>query len=241
MSVVPLRRKKKAALADGNAVADVVTALEFDILFGRLRPRERLVEDALMQRFRAKRHVVRQALFDLERIGIVVRAPNRGAAVRDFTAEEVEEIYELREILQHRAAQRIPLPADPKLLAQLEALQKRHDKAVLARDLRAIDKANEEFHHAFFSACGSAHLLMAIEQYSYLTRAMRLYPLVNPVILDGLRQEHWSMIEALKSGDRKSLIRLVVGHIQQSKKIYLELRREIDASGSVSMAKRSRA
>ena len=181
MSVVPLRGRKKAAQADGNAVAAVVAALEFDILFGRLRPRERLVEDALMQRFRSKRHVVRRALGDLETMGIIVRAPNRGAAVRDFTAQEVEEICELREILQHRAAQRIPLPAAPDLLTKLQSIQRRHDKAVAARDPRAIDQANEEFHRVLFAACGSAHLLTAIEHYAYLTRAMRLYPLVNPV------------------------------------------------------------
>ena len=203
-------------------------ALEFDILFGRLKPRERLVEDVLMQRFGAKRHVVRRALFDLERTGIVVRSPNCGATVRDFTAEEVEEIYELREILQHRAAQRIPLPAVRMLLSELEVLQKRHDKAVLSRDLRAVDKANEEFHHALFAACGSGHLVRVIEHYAYLTRAMRLYPLVNPVILDRLRREHWAMIEALKTADRKALIRLIVGHIQQSKKMYLDVRLEIE-------------
>ena len=96
-------------------------ALEFDILFGKLRPRERLVEDALMQRFAAKRHVIRQALGELERMGIVTRARNRGAAVRDFTAEEVNEIAELRETLQRRAAQRMPLPGDPLLVSRLEA------------------------------------------------------------------------------------------------------------------------
>ena len=82
---------------------DVARALEFDILFGGLRPRERLVEEPLMQRFGAKRHAVRQALLDLEHIGIVVRSPNRGAAVRDFSAEEVEEITEVRETLHRRA------------------------------------------------------------------------------------------------------------------------------------------
>lgn len=242
MSVLPLKGRRKVSEAESrdSAAADLVSALEFDILFGRLRPRERLVEDALMQRFSAKRHVVRQALADLEGMGIIVRAPNRGATVRDFTAQEVEEICELREILQHRAAQRIPLPVAPELLAKLQTIQRRHDKAVAARDPRAIDLANEEFHHTLFAACGSAQLLAAIEHYAYLTRAMRLYPLVNPVILDQLRREHWAMIEALKSSDRKALLRLVVGHIQPSKKIYLEVRREIETS-SVATAKRSRA
>jgi len=206
---------------------DVVRSLEFDILFGNLRPRERLVEDALMQRFGAKRHVVRQALTELERAGIVVRVPNRGAMVRDFTAKEVEEIAEIREILQRQAAARIKLPAAPQLIEALEAAQRRHDRAVAARDPRAIDEANEAFHAIFFNACDNQHLSAAIERYAFLSRAMRLYPMVDPELLETLRGEHWAMIEALRTGDRSALKRLVVDHIQHSKKIYLEVRRSL--------------
>jgi len=214
---------------DGSApeelsLADVVARLEFDILFGRLKPRERLVEDVLMQRFAAKRHVVRQALAELERMGIVARAPNRGATVRDFTAQEVEEVCEIRELLQRRAAQRMPLPASPGLIGKLEQIQRRHDRAISQRDPRAIDAANEEFHQAIFNACGSAHLAQAIAHYAYLTRAMRLYPLVDAALLETLRAEHWAIIEALRSGDRRALMRLSVDHIQHSKKIYLAVR-----------------
>jgi DNA-binding GntR family transcriptional regulator len=206
-------------------VREVVQTIEFDILFGRLRPRERLVEDALLQRLvGAKRHVVRQALAELEHMGIVVRTPNRGATVRDFTAEEVEEISELRETLQRRAAQRMKLPAPPALLAELEAIQRRHDKAVQARDPRQIDDANEAFHDKLFGACGNAHLARAIAHYAYLSRAMRLYPLVDRVLLERVRSEHHEMIAALRAGDRRALARLVVDHIQHSKKIYLKVR-----------------
>lgn len=218
---------KKAAPAAEPAdppVQELVRELEFDILFGNLKPRERLVEDALMQRFSAKRYTVRQALADLERMGIVTRTPNRGAAVRDFTDVEVEEIAEVRATLHRRAAQRMPLPAGAALIAQLEALQRRHDKAVAGRDPRAIDAANEAFHNALFGACGNRHLAQAITHYFGLSRATRLYPLVDRVLLQRLRSEHWAMIEALKVGDRKTLTRLVVDHIQHSKKIYLQVR-----------------
>jgi DNA-binding GntR family transcriptional regulator len=231
MTVIPISRKGSTRVRDPSpGVAEVVSALEFDILFGNLKPRERLVEDVLMKRFNAKRHAVRQALGDLERIGIVTREPNRGAAVRDFSAQEVEEISELREILQRRAAQRIPLPADPALVARLENIQAQHDRAVSKQDPRAIDRANEAFHHTLFAACGSAHLAAAIEHYAYLTRAMRLYPLVNRALLEQLRQQHWEMIAALKTGDRKSLVALVVEHIQPSKRMYLEVRQSFRSS-----------
>ncbi len=225
-------RAIKATVTAERSAEDVVTSLEFDILFGRLRPRERLVEEPLMERFGAKRHVVRQALTELERMGIVVRIPNRGAMVRDFSAREVEEIAEIRETLQRRAAERIDLPADASLIAALEAAQDRHDKAVASRDPRAIDEANEAFHALFFEACGNRHLSDAVAHYAYLSRAMRLYPMVEPALLETLRGEHRAMIEALRSADRPALVRLVVDHIQHSKRIYLAVRLSVDTTAS---------
>src|SRR5690606_32587948 len=65
------------------AMETVVRRLEEEIVLGRLRPRERLLEEDLARAFDTKRHVVRAALAELESMGIVVRQPNRGAAVRD--------------------------------------------------------------------------------------------------------------------------------------------------------------
>lgn len=226
--------ERRTGVANGASSADaappdgspgtIARQLEFDILFGALRPRERLVEDVLMQRFGATRHAVRQALVELERMEIVTRAPNRGAAVRDFDAQEVEEITELRETLHRRAVQRMRLPAGAKLIGQLKAIQRRHDKAVAARDPRAIDDANEAFHEALFGACDNRLLAKAIGHYAYLSRAMRLYPLVDPLLLQTLRSEHWAMIEAIEAGNRPLLSRLVVDHIQHSKQLYLQVR-----------------
>jgi DNA-binding GntR family transcriptional regulator len=213
----------------GPFADEVVRVLEFDILFGRLKPRERLVEDALMARFGAKRHAIRRALDELVRIGIVVRAPNRGATVRDFSAQEVEEIYELRELLQGRAAERMPLPARPEHLEALEGLQRRHDAAVGANDLRVVDQVNDEFHRVLFSTCGNAHLIRAIAHYAHLSRAMRVYPMSDPATLAKLRDEHWGMIEALRCGDRSTLLDLVARHIQPSKAAYLAVRRTLDS------------
>jgi DNA-binding GntR family transcriptional regulator len=215
-----------AAIQDlaGPSVDDVVRALEYDILFGRLKPRERLVEDAFIGRFGAKRHTVRRALDELARIGIVVRTPNRGAMVRDFSAQEVEEIYELRELLQRRAVERMPLPPDAHHLAALERVQRQHDAAVAANDLRVVDQVNDEFHRLLFSTCGNAHLIGAIAHYAHLSRAMRVYPMSDPATLAKLRDEHWAMIEALRAGHRTMLLGLVERHIQPSKTAYLAVR-----------------
>ena len=67
-------------------VRALVGRISEDILFGRLLPRERLVEDDIIARTGATRHAVRAALQALARDGLVVHLPNRGAQVRGFTA-----------------------------------------------------------------------------------------------------------------------------------------------------------
>ena len=221
---VPAKTTEKGA---DVRVPELVSAIEFDILFGRLKPRERLIEDALMLRFRAKRHVVRRALDELVKLGVVVRAPSRGATVRDFSAQEVEEVYELRELLQGHAVRRMPLPVPADHIEKLKAIQTQHDLAVAAADLRLVDQVNDEFHRVFFSVCGSRLLCDAITQYMQLTRAMRVYPIADPQALTILRDEHWAMIHALEAGDRAGLLRLCSQHLQPSKAAYLAVRRSI--------------
>jgi len=212
-----------------RSLHEIVGVLEEDIIFGRLLPRERLVEDALMQRFVAKRHVVRQVLVELERMGIVTRGRNKGAQVRDFTARDVEEIYALRELLQAHAAALIPLPAPPELIARLRTIHARHAAAVAAADLRAVYRLNNDFHERLFAACGNRHLAEAITQYAWLAHAIRSYRMADPVLLAQARDEHAAMIDALAAGDRARLVRLCVDHIKPSKDAYLKARRAIEA------------
>ncbi len=76
--------------SSGSTLEEIVSRLEEDIVLGELLPRERLVEDALLARFDTKRHVIRQALMELDRMGLIERVPNRGAQVRAYSALEVE-------------------------------------------------------------------------------------------------------------------------------------------------------
>src|SRR6266702_3125840 len=128
--VSPLTREEEQA--------EVIRRLEEDIIFGRFAPGSRLVEDTLMTRYGASRHFVRQALFQLERQGIVLREKNIGATVRFYSAEEVRQIYEVREMLTRQAALMLPLPATQSLIDELTALQSLYCAKADAQDLRGI-------------------------------------------------------------------------------------------------------
>src|SRR5260370_33256800 len=106
--------------------AEIIRRLEEDIIFGRFAPGSRLVEDTLMSRYGASRHFVRQALFQLERQGIVLREKNIGATVRFYSGEEGRQSYEVREMLTRQAAPLIALPAPAALIDQLTELQRHY-------------------------------------------------------------------------------------------------------------------
>ncbi|MBL6929432.1 MAG: GntR family transcriptional regulator [Rhodospirillales bacterium] len=221
---------KENAKSD-DALTRVVEQLEEDIVFGRLRPRERLVEEDLVGRFGVKRHVVRQALIQLEQVGIVIRQRGKGARVCEFTPTEVAQLYAVRELLESEAARMIPLPAEKGLIRALTAIHKSHGKAVAAGELRAIYRSNIRYHEILFEACGNPYLVEAIGQLAMKANLIRFYVGRDPSMFAGSRDEHGEIIEALKAGDREKLVKICVDHLRPSPKAYIEAYRALFGEG----------
>ena len=221
----PARGCARAATRDRHAdeaVRRVAGALEESIVLGALHPRERLVEDELCARFAIKRHVARQVLAELERRGLVERRRHVGALVRSFTMREVAELYALRELLETGAAARIAFPVDAAKLDELDAIQREHDDAARAGDLRRVVRINVAFHRAFFALSGNDVLTDAIREYERRTHAIRSLSLVVPQYLEKARAEHHQMIDALRRGERDRLIELCRQHLLPSRDAYLD-------------------
>jgi DNA-binding GntR family transcriptional regulator len=208
------------ARGDAELLKAVVSSLEEDIVLGRLHPRERLIEDDLMRRFGAKRHVVRRALADLEQMGIVERVRNRGALVRAYRAEEIQQLYVLRNLLEGHAATLIPMPLPERDVGELKAVQATHDRAVERGDLTSVFHANVEFHELLFAKSGNVYLAEAIRQFAQRTHGIRFYCLTYPGYLAQARREHWEMIAAIEHCDRESLVRLCHQHLLASRRCY---------------------
>ena len=200
---------------------EILKRLEEDIIFGRFAPGARLVEDALMARYGATRHFIRQALVHLERTGVVRREKNIGATVCSYSAVEVRQIYEVRELLTRQAALMIPLPAPGDLIDRLSRIQARYCRHADEGDLRGIHDTNDAFHIALFSACGNPYLVRALQDYMGLTLPMRAKNLADPAGLKVSRQQHDMMIELLRDRDSWALAQLCVEHMQFSKTDYL--------------------
>lgn len=200
---------------------DITSTLEEEIVMGRLRPRERLVEEDLVSRFETKKHIVRQALSELERMGLVSRERNRGAKVRDYAPTEVEQIFEVRKHLETEAAQQISFPVAEDILNALRSLYADHSDAVDAGDLRTAFRTNIAFHQTLFAACGNPYLAEAIEMFALRAHAVRFYTLGNSKLLQQSRTEHRQIIEALEACDRELLVELCAAHLRPSVEAYV--------------------
>ncbi len=204
----------RTARAGDRRLPAIISAMQHDIVFGRLKPRERLVEEELSERFAVGRHVIRAALEELDRAGLVQRRQNRGAVVSDYSAEEVDELYDIRTILQHQAARRCLLPASPDLIRQLREVNDDYVRCGTAGDLDAASIANDNFHRIIFGACRNRQLAELIQQYWTKTAAIHCYAIANPALAEQSRQEHSQIIAAMERGDRAAFEALCVLHMQ---------------------------
>ena len=200
----------------------IAKRIEEDIVLGRRQPRERLIEQDLCDLFQTHRGDVRLALFELEKMGLVERIPNRGALVRGLTPLEVREIYAVREELEVMAVRIIPFPVDVRDIERLEQLQRQHSAAVAAGDLLTVFYSNLRFHQVLFGLCGNACLIETIDLLAQKVYGIRSYANAFPESLDRARQDHLDMIKALRGSRRDDLIVLARRHLEPSPQAYMK-------------------
>ena len=201
----------------------IVRALEEDIIFGRLAPGARLTEDSLLARFPVTRHFVRQALVQLEQMGVIIRERNKGAMVRSLTPDEVRQIYDVRELVQRQAALMIPLPAQQRLIDDLLAIHEEHGAHIESGYLRGVHETNDRFHLTLFGASGNKYLVQTIELYMRYSLPVRANSMSDRASLDISHSQHKLMIDMLAGRDNWLLAQLCVDHLQPSKKRYIDL------------------
>lgn len=205
-----------------QSVTTALLALEEDIVLGRLYPRERLVEEQLALRFSIKRHVVRQVLSGLEAAGLIVRQGGKGAMVREYSSDEVMQLYQMREIVESQAAMMINLPVAKTDCDRLENICEDYADAIEQTNMRGVIENNKLFHRELYRLCGNDFLADVIDSMGQKANLVRFSSTSDPKYLAQARDEHFRILQALKGNDNAKLAELCVEHMQPSRRIYLE-------------------
>ncbi|MGO1662153.1 MAG: GntR family transcriptional regulator [Micrococcaceae bacterium] len=206
----------------GAVIAD---RLEEQILAGSRFPKERLVEDQLIDEFGANRYEVRKALTELISRGLAERKKNAGAFVRHYSENEVNDLYQIRTLLEGACAASIVTPVAQERLNELINRQVDHDTAVQHHDLSRVIEANLAFHRTLYRLSPNRLLVDAVEHYAKMSYIIRSAPFKSRDALEHSREEHWQMIKCLENGDTQELARICQQHLVPSQKAYLRARR----------------
>jgi len=143
---------------DNNVTAQelVLSSVRTAILAGILGPGARLRQEELAEVFGTSRIPVREALRALEYEGLVTSEPHRGFTVTSLDADEVQEVYELRILLESEAVRiALPLLTDEDL-EQLEGL---FAEMQAATEPDAQLAARERFYLRLYSVTGRPRLV----------------------------------------------------------------------------------
>jgi DNA-binding GntR family transcriptional regulator len=189
-----------------------------EIHAGALLPGAHLEENELAARYEVSRTPVREALRQLEAIGVVKITPRRGAIVADHSAdntrrETLEVIADLEASAARYAASRMTAEERKDLID----LRQRMNRVVKDNDRVAFDKLNAEFHHRIHR---SAHNSLLLEQIASMR--LRIIPYTRASHMSEESQiqvshrEHEMLITALLQGDAEMAYHAMRFHVIQT-------------------------
>lgn len=202
-------------------MADALTTdLENDVIFGVYPPGARIIEDRVMEIYGEKRHAVRNAFAELESRGLLIRRPNRGVEVVDFTPDEVDSLYDVRIILETAASERTSLPCDPEIVTRMEGIAQRHAQAVKDQDFRAVFWLNQEFHEVQYSCCGNPKLAELIGKHARAAQPIRVVKYEDTEHMDQVVRQHHAIIAAMRGTSKDALVAAVRAHLPASAEAY---------------------
>ncbi len=197
--------------------------LKASILSGRFNPGERLAEEHLARELGISRTPIREALHKLESEGLIKPLSTRGFVASQDSQEEVEELFEIRAVLEGYALRVICGRITDAVLRQLEESVQKAEEALDLSSLDEVFQWNTRFHDTLHELITDKHRLyhqmVTMRQYVLRYRKNTLqYPDGGGRTVDG----HRKILMALRLRDPDLCERVMREHIQQSKKDALQ-------------------
>jgi DNA-binding GntR family transcriptional regulator len=207
-----------------DMVAEKIAA---SILSGEFEPGAQLKEAALAERLGVSRAPVREALRLLEERRLIERHPYSGARVTVFTPEGVADLYELREVLEARAAFKAAMRASEKDIEDLKAIIDQEATQISGEVVEAAgDEPNINFHQKIIQISANREFarLMNNDFWRYNRILYRMHWGRKEGRDEERHIEHVRIFEAIESGDGPLAELLMRRHVQSTRVVIGEAR-----------------
>lgn len=163
----------------------------------------------------------------LQAEGLVAHEPHRGMVVRLYVFEEVDEIYNLRILLEPAATERAVERATPAEIKEIKRLHRRLTTAVSSPSATDSAQLNTTWHRAIYSASGSQYLIQ------FIMRLWAAMPVEAVWLSSHGRmsiEEHQAVMDAIERHDAKGAAEAMKRHITQGQQMHAKRLRELGRS-----------
>lgn len=191
----------------------VYAALREEILTGLRREGARLTENEIADRFGVSRTPVREALLRLQVERLIQVDGSQGTVVRPVSLREIEETYQLREVLEGLAARLAADRATDWDLSRMHGILRRMEEHREQRDWMAWSKANWLFHDSIFEAGGNRRLRMANGELVDLVRRFFRMAEAADGMADRALHEHTEIVRSIEARDPDAAARSAALHV----------------------------
>ena len=203
-----------------SATDHVLDELRTAILAGRLAAGDTLRQEDLADRLGVSRMPVREAIRRLHSEGLVEILPSRRVRVAPLSRGEIEDIYDMRAVLEPLAVRlAVPRLTKSQLRDAAHALEAADDE----EDADTFGVRNAAFHLALMNPCERPRLLNEIASLLDLSDRYQRAALRDPGHNARVREEHAALLEASRSGDADRAARLTEHHVREAGARLLEL------------------
>lgn len=210
-SVHPLRIERTAKTLRELSLEKMRAA----ILGGHFKPGERLVERSLCEQLDVSRSIVREVLRHLEAEGLVESVPHHGPVVASLSAEQAAQIYEIRALLEGRAARLFAERASDAALKQLAALNTTIQQAFQAHDFAAVVERTTAFYEALFTGAGLSMAWDIVQSLNARINRLRLMTIGSAGRQKDAAAEMEKILKALRKRDAQAAQEAAEAHVRR--------------------------
>jgi DNA-binding GntR family transcriptional regulator len=202
-----------APLKHRTLSAAIVDKLRQAILDGTHLAGTQLRQDALADTYGVSRIPVREALFQLEAEGFVRIVPHKGAIVSELSLDEVNDVFDLRALLEPRMLAQSAPRFDEADFAALDAIQTRFEKAIAAGDVGQWGAINAEFHMALYTKARQPRTQSIVSALLQTSDRYTRVQLSNTTAMGIAEQEHAELVRLCRAGRLDEACAFLVRHI----------------------------
>ncbi len=200
----------------------VFNTLRQEILTGKLKPGERLMEIHLANKLGVSRTPIREAIRKLELEGLVIMIPRRGAEVAQITLKSLQDVMEVRRALDVLA---IELACERMGQAELDSIYQACENfksAVRNGDTRLLAEADVAFHDKIVLSTGNTRLIQLVSNLSEQMYRYRFEYLKDVSSHGILQQEHLEMYHSILKKDKITAADVVRKHINNQEEAIIK-------------------